>query len=200
MRGSQLIITGAEWKALTDIISRLLAEDDVFRRLGKTLFYNRKQVEFAQEELEKAAKRAKDWVLYIQREGCSHPIMIKTRRPERHKDSIAKNEKLLLCAPEHVRLEATSDVLFGIANACCKAIGLHEAMEKALLSNLGIELTRSLWRRCHLHWRRSVGARKASWRRKGYIAEYKEVPDFRDAEYHEGAKFLYDLKEAEYEG
>ena len=195
---SEFVINGPEWKALTDIVTRVLADDDVLREATKqTLFSNRKQVEAARDELKEAAERAKFWVLYIKREGCDHLITIKTRRPKKHEELIAGNEKLLLCAPEHVRVRATVDVLLGTANACCKAIGLHEVMDGGYLSDFGVELARGFWRRCHLHWRKSVGARKAAWRRKGYIAEYAEAPDFRDQKFHEGSKLLYDVEEVE---
>ncbi|GAI12235.1 unnamed protein product [marine sediment metagenome] len=75
----------------------------------------------------------------------------------------------------------------GIANACCKAMALHDTLkeirEEVLLTDSGYKLAKKLWERCHLHWRRSVGARKAAWKRKGYIAEYGEVPDFREREF-----------------
>lgn len=151
----------------------------------------------AREELKKAEERAKFWVLYIEREGCDHLIRIKTKKPGRHRELIAGNEKLLLCAPERVRIKATPEVLIGIADACCKTLGLHNALkqEGGLLSTAGCELAKRFWKRCHLHWRRSVGGKKAAWKRKGYIAEYGETPDLRNPKYHEGAKLLYDLGE-----
>ncbi len=198
-RPSKLILTGPEWKGISDIVSIALSNDDTFRvACNQTLLRNRAQVETAQAELKEAVRKAKRWILYIEREGCDHLITIETERPGRHRELISGNEKLLLCAPKFVRVEATHDVLIGIADACCKAMGLHNALKtinEKLLSESGYELAKGLWNRCHLHWRRSVGARKAAWMKKGYVAEFEEVPDLRDSKFHEGAKLLYDVKE-----
>lgn len=196
---SELVITGPEWKGLCEIISIVLGNDDLFRENGKTLLWNRGQVEAARGELNKAGQRGKLWILYVAREGCDHLIRIKTKKPERHEELLCHNEKIVLSAPEHIRVEATPKVLTGIANACCKVRGLHDAVKdetgNELLTEYGYALARRFWDRCHLHWRKSVGASKAAWRRKGYIAEYEEVPDYRNPDFHEGAKLLYELSE-----
>lgn len=195
---SELIVSGPEWRGLSSIVSVVLDNDDIFRKtIKKTLLRNRPCVEAAQGELKRAGTKAKFWVLYIKREGCNHVITIKTKKPERRQELIAGNEKLLLCAPERVRIRATQEILIGIADACCKTLGLHDALreEGGLLSTAGCELAKEFWKRCHLHWRRSIGARKAAWKRKGYVAEYGETPDLRNSQFHEGAKLLYDLEE-----
>jgi len=201
---SSLIMTGIEWRHVSDLVSMVLAQDDTFREATKkTLLWNRAWVEAAQEELKKAGQRAEFWLVYVERGRGNHPIRIRTRQPERHQDLLCKDERLIMCVPENARVKATEEILLGIANACCKAIGLHNAMKEIrdgdLLTDYGYKLAKSFWKKCHLHWRRSVGARKAAWKRKGYIAEYSEVPDFREPEFHEGSKLLYDLAEEEKE-
>lgn len=196
---SELVITGPEWKGLCEIISIVLGNDDLFRESGKTLLWNRGQVEAARDELNRAAQRGKSWILYVLREGSDHIIRIKTRNPNRHEELLFPNEKIVLSAPEHIRVEATPKVLTGIANACCKVMGLHDAVKdergEELLTEHGYALAKRFWNRCHLHWRKSVGASKAAWKRKGYIAKYEEVPDYRNPDFHEGAKLLYELGE-----
>jgi len=197
---SNLVMTGVEWRHLCNLVSMVLAYDDTFRKaIKKTLLCNRTWVEAGQQELKRAGEIGGLWLVYVARAGRDHPIVIKTKEPERHQELLMKDEQVLMCVPQEVRVKATEDVLLGIANACCKAIALHDTMkeirEEVLLTDFGYKLAKKLWERCHLHWRRSVGARKAAWKRKGYIAEYGEVPDFREREFHEGSKLLYDLTE-----
>ena len=52
---SELVITGPEWKGLCEIISIVLGNDDLFRESGKTLLWNRGQVEAAQRKAEQPA-------------------------------------------------------------------------------------------------------------------------------------------------
>lgn len=195
----KLILTGLEWKALSDIVSQMLAFDCSFRKIGKTPFLQRKSVEAAWNELAKERK-VKFWIIYIEREGCDHLITIETRRPEDRERLIAGNERLLMCAPKQVRIDATPEVLMGIANACCKAKMLQEALSEQgqeFLTKSGKELAEKFWNRCHLHERRSMGNVKTQWRRKGYEVHHAEVPDTRNPKFHEGAKFLYDLEGVE---
>jgi len=199
MTMSKLVITGPEWKVLSEIIFLALKYDDLFREDGKTLFWRRNLVEVARDELNRAGQRGDLWILYVARDGSDRVIRIRTKGPEGHEKLLAKNERLLLSAPEYIRVEATPEVITGIANACCKIMGLHDTIKsergEQLLTEHGYMLAKRFWNRCHLHWRRSLGASKAAWRRKGYIVEYEEVPDYRDPDFHEGAKLLYELEE-----
>lgn len=195
---SSLVMTGVEWRHLSNIVAQVLEWDDTFRQaIKKTLLSNRAWVEASQQELKSVVERGGSWLIYVMREGSNHHIVIKTKEPRNYPLYLAKNEEMIMCVPEEVRVKATEEVLLGIANACCKAIGLHDAMKEiekeSLLTDFGYKLAKDFWKRCHLHWRRSVGARKAAWKRKGYIAKYAEVPDFRESEFHEGSKLLYDL-------
>ena len=197
---SILGMSGVEWKHLCDLVDMVLRSDDTFREVSKkTLFRNRADVEAAQKELKAAGERADLWTVYIEREGLNHPIAIRTKEPAHYPELLVKNEKVIMCVPQRVRVKADQEVLVGIANACCKAVGLHDTIKETgkepPLSEYGYNLAKNFWTRCHLHWRRSVGASKGAWRRKGYIATYAEVPDYREPEFHEGAKLLYELGE-----
>lgn len=199
----ELVISGLEWDGLCKLLSTTLRWDNVFRgNIKKTLLFKRDWTEAALKELEKAGKRAKLWILYVEMSWEDPPMKrtryIMTKHPDRFKRLLASNERLLACVPKRVTLKTSTEVLLGIANACCKLLGLNEALTKsgegAILSEAGCAFARRFWKRCHLFWRRSVGAKKAAWRRKGYIAEFEDVPDFRDEEYHEGAQLLYDVE------
>ena len=197
---SSLVMTGVEWRHLCDLISMVLSYDDAFRKeIKKTLLWDRSWVEAGQQELKRAGEIGGLWSVYVMREGSDHPIIIRTREPQNYHLYLASNERMIMCVPKEVRVKTTEEVLLGIANACCKAIGLHDAMKEigneGPLTDFGYKLARDFWKRCHLHWRRSVGASKAAWKKKGYIAEYKDVADFREAQFHEGSQFLYDLNE-----
>jgi len=199
-----MYLSGIEWDNLCKILSTALHWDGIFREgIKKALLFNRKRTEDALKELETAGKRVKLWVLYVQMEWTDPPIKqiryIVTKKPDRFKRLLASNEKLLACVPKRVRVRATPEIMNGIGNACSKVLGLNEAVKRfgkaEILTEYGANFARRMWNRCHLFWRRSVGARKAAWRRKGYIAEFEEAPDLRDASYHEDAKLLYDLEE-----
>ncbi|MCK4526111.1 hypothetical protein KAW18_01970 [candidate division WOR-3 bacterium] len=172
------VLTGLEWYGIRDLLEYLLKVDKDMRKKGKTLFYKRSDVEAAFKELKRAKKSSRSREVYY--------VV----------DQLALNfDDSHICVPERVTIKLTQPVVFGIAAATCKGRGLHYL-------NIGItpwgnKLSEKFWNRMLLHFKRSVGGKKAAYRRKGYIAKYKEVPDFRDEEWHEGAKLFYDLKEIE---
>jgi len=196
-----IVMIGLEWEWLRGLVSYMLRQDDSFRAIGKTLFFNRKWVESALEALEKA-KRTKRYVLYIETTWEDHPSQIRrviTDCPERFKKVLAKNETLLASVPFKVRVKADRRVILGLISACCKAICLNKALKKIgeqpILSEEMEKVVWHWWKRFCLHFRRSIGAKKAAWRKKGWIVDYEEVPDLRDEEFHEGSKLLYEIEE-----
>lgn len=169
-------LSGIEWHNLIIIIENVLMIDDIFRKENKTIFNDREGVETALKEL-KEAKKSKKELLYVI-------------------DKTATNDdERFLDAPESISLNPSQKAVFGIANAMCKAKGIDNITP--LLNNTNWHLADKIWNRCLLYHRRQVGGKKASYKRKGYIAKYKEIPDFREDKYHKSAKLVYDLKEIE---
>lgn len=198
---SKLTIEGIEWHYLLDLTTQMLNLDDNLRENHKkTIFRHRHRVETAKDELVRAVKGSKKWVHHIEIDygGNHNKRTIFITSDSRGLDmSLSPCERLVFSAPKQVRINATQDVLVGMADVCCKAQGLNGAYSKndKFLADTEIEFLKQIWSRCHLFYRRSVGGMKGAWRKKGYIAEYKEMPDLRDSKFHEGSKLFYDLKE-----
>lgn len=188
-----ITFSGIEWMFACKIIRETLEIDDILRKHKKTLYPNetREWTEKALKELEAAADRAKIWIAWVQ--GQYGLFTIETRNKSPPQKMLCDNEQIILFAPKNVSLRASVETLFGIANACCNAMGIHDVTGN-YLNPTQYKLAKHIWEKCHLHWRRSVGAKKAAWKRKGYIATYGEVPDFRDPKWHKG-KLVYDMSE-----
>jgi len=198
-------ISGLDWIVLIRIFERVLELDNFYRKHGMTLFRNRDWVETAFNELKNAGERAKLWIHYVETERWYGKEVIRFISKDKEFKSrlLGVNERHLVSAPKRVRLKVTPDVITGIAVACCKAKGLDEVFkekEESFLSDIELKVAEWFWNRSLLYSRRSVAAQKAAYRRKGVILVCEQAPDYRDPEFHEGAKLLYDLEEVEKNG
>lgn len=171
------ILTGLEWHGLHDLLEYLLKVDNDMRKKGKTLFHNRSDVESALKELKRAKKVSRSREVYY----TVNPLALNF-------------DDANICVPERITINLTQPIVFGIANATCKGKGLYHL--NIGITSWGNKLSEKFWSRMLLHYKRSLGAKKAAYRRKGFIVKYnKEIPDFREKKFHEGAKLFYDLKE-----
>ena len=93
--------------------------------------------------------------------------------------------------PYTVYAKLFDDGLFGLSRAMCKVMSLENFTTEERM------LAQKFWNRALLHPRRKISGKKAAYRRKGYIADYGEVPDFREDKFHESVKRVYDLNEVE---
>jgi hypothetical protein len=189
-----IILDGVEWMRIIEIAERMVEVDDACRVKGRTIFRDRSIVGIAISEL-KNAKKSRRWRHYVKQSfdnGFTKVIIFIDNSPN-FDMKISACEEYLESAPEFVRLNINEDILTGISWIMCKAKALGQILE---LTDYGKELADKVWKRCLLYDRRRIGGKKAAWKRKGYIVEYDEVPDYREPEFHEGAKLFYELNTA----